>query len=91
MWKGAKTGLQRGKNGVGMGIETGFKRHKNGISPDLRIWNGVEWPFFAVPHLYSLFFAVPPLFSPVFDDFRQEWEKTSSENGGTGRKEKRSF
>ena len=68
--KGSRTGLERGKNGVGTGAKTGFKRHKNGISSDSTIWNGVERPFF----------AVPPLFSPVFDDFakygkkgRQKW------------------
>jgi len=48
---------------------------KNGISPNSTIWNGVERPFFAVPHLSTVFFAVPALFSPVLDDFRQKREK----------------
>ena len=84
VWKGAKTGLERGKkrvgtgkkrvgtgkkNGLGTGAETGFKRGKNGISPISTIWNGVERPFFAVPHLSTVFFAVPALFSPFLDDF----------------------
>ena len=88
--KGTRTGVERGKNGFGTGSITGWKRVKtglergqkwvlngiiNGISPDSTIWNGVEWPFFAVPHFSSLFFAVPPLFSPVFDDFFQKGEK----------------
>ena len=82
MWKGAKTGLERGKKRVGTGkngLERGQKLVlngiKNGISPNSTIWNGVERPFFAVPHLSSIFFAVPALFSPVFDDFRQKREK----------------
>ena len=35
----------------------------------------MERPFFAVPHLSTVFFAVPALFSPVLDDFRQKREK----------------
>ena len=35
----------------------------------------MERPFFAVPHLSTVFFAVPGLFSPVLDDFRQKREK----------------
>ena len=35
----------------------------------------VERPFFAVPHLSTVFFTVPALFSPVLDDFRQKREK----------------
>ena len=88
---GSRTGLERGKNGVGTGAKMGFKRYKNGISPDSTIWNGVERPSFAVPHLSSLCFALPPLFSPVFDDFRQKREKRSSENGGTGKERKAFF
>ena len=64
---------------VKMGLERGQKRVLNGIkigiSPDSTIWNGVERPFFAIPHLSSLFFTVSSLFSPVFDDFRQKQEK----------------
>ena len=84
VWKGVKTGLERGQKLVLNGI-------KKGISPDSRIWNGVERPFFAVPHLYSLLFACPPLFSPVFDDFRQKQGKRSSENRGTGKETKAFF
>ena len=73
---GTRIGKEKGKNGkkwgkkrVGMGSEMGFKRQKNGISPNSTIWNGVEWTFFAVPHLSCRFLAVPPRFSPVFHDF----------------------
>ena len=88
--KGTRTGVEKDKNGFGTGsrtdlegvktrLERGQKQvlngTKNGISPDSTIWNGMERLFFTVPHLSSLLFAVPPLFSPVFDDFRQKWEK----------------
>ena len=80
---GARTGVERGKNGFGTGSRTGLERgqklvfngNKNGISPNSTIWNDVERLFFVVPHLSSLFFSVPTLFSPVFDDFRQKQEK----------------
>ena len=92
MWKGARTGKKRGKKRVGTGAETGFKRQKNGISPNSTIWNGVERPFFAVPHLSTVFFAVPALFSPVLDDFRQKREKKGRQKmEERERKETRSF
>ena len=87
---GKKTGVERVKNGFGTGLKTGWNGKKNGlergqklvlngkkngISPNSTIWNGVERPFFAVPHLSTVFFAVPALFSPVLDDFRQKREK----------------
>ena len=84
VWKGVKMGLERGQKLVLNGI-------KNGISPDSTIWNGVQVPFFAVPHLSSLFFVVPALFSPVFDNFRQKQEKRSSKNGGMGKERKAFF
>ena len=59
---GSRTCLERGKNGVGMGGKWVLNSIKNGISPDSTIWNGVERPFFAVPHLSRLFFAVPLFF-----------------------------
>ena len=73
--KGARTGKKRGRKRVGTGSETGFKRQKNGISPNSTIWNGVERPFLAVPHLSCRFLAVPPRFSPAFHDFGQKREK----------------
>ena len=80
---GTRTGKERCKNGkkkqgkkrVGTGSKTGLKRQKNGISPNSTIWNSVERPFFAVPHLSCRFLAVPPRFSPVFHDFGQKREK----------------
>ena len=72
---GSRTSLERGIKRVGTGAKTGFKWEKNGISPNSTIWNDVEQPFSAVPHLPSLFFAVPSLFSPVFDDFHEKPEK----------------
>ena len=91
MWKGARTGKKRGKKRVGTGAENGFKREKNGISPNSTIWNGVERPFFAVPHLSTVIFAVPALFSPVLDDFRQKGKKGRQKMEERERKEKRSF
>ena len=70
-----KNGKKRGKKRVGTGSETGFKRQKKGISPNSTIWNGVERPFFAVPHLSCPFLPVPPRFSPLFCDFGQKREK----------------
>ena len=70
-----KNGKKRGKKRVGTGSEMGLKRQKNGISPNSTIWNGVERPFFTVPHLSYRFLAVPPRFSPVFHDFGQKREK----------------
>ena len=78
-----------------MGLEPGQKRVlngiKNGISPNSKIWNGKERPFFTVPHLSSRFLAVPPFFSPVFHDFGQKREKKVPKNGGTGKEKTRSF
>ena len=102
---GKKTGVERGKNGKKTGkkrVGTGKKRvgtgqklvlngKKTGISPNSTIWNGVERPFFAVPHLSTVFFAVPALFHTVLDDFRQKREKKVVKNGGTGKEETRSF
>ena len=79
--KGTRTGKKGqkrekgGKKRVGTGAETGFKRKKNGISPNSTIWNGVEQPFFGVPHLSCRFLAVPPRFSSGFHDFGQKREK----------------
>ena len=67
--------MERGKKRVGTGSKTGFKRQKNGISPNSTIWNGVERPFLAVPHLSCRFLAVPLRFSPIFHDFGQKREK----------------
>ena len=89
--KGQKRVWNGVKNGFGMGAKNGFKRPKKGISPNSTIWNGVERPFFAVPHLSTVFFAVPALFSPNLDDFRQKREKRSSKNGGTGKERTHSF
>ena len=50
-----KNGIGRGQERVLKGAKMDFKRGKNGISLDLTIWNGVERPFFAVPHLSSRF------------------------------------
>ena len=76
---GKRKGQERVFNGVKNGLERGPKRvlngKKNGISPNSTIWNGVEQPFFAVPHLSCRFLAVPPRFSPVFHDFGQKREK----------------
>ena len=96
---GTRTGKERGKNRkkwgkkwVGTGSETGFKRQKNEISPNSTVWNGMERPFFAVPHLSYRFLAVPPRFSPVFHDFGQKREKKRvPKNGGTGKEGTRSF
>ena len=76
-WNGVKNGLEQGQKRVLNGI-------KNGISSNSRIWNGEEWPFFAVPHLSSRFLAVPPLFSHVFHDFGQKWEKTGAQKWRNG-------
>ena len=91
-----KKGARTGKNWVKKGLERGPKRvlngNKNGISPNSTIWNGVERPFFAVPHLSCRFLAVPPRFSPVFHDFGQKREKKRvPKNGGTGKERTRSF
>ena len=51
----------------------------------------MEWPFFAVPHLSNPFFAVLPLFSPVFHDFGKKREKRVLKNGGTGKERKAFF
>ena len=67
--------MEREKNGLERGQKLVLNGKKNGISPNSTIWNGVERPFFAVPHLSTVFFAVPALFSPVLDDFRQKREK----------------
>ena len=77
--KGQEREKNRVKNGVKNGLEWGQKRvlngKKTGISPNSTVWNGVEQPFFAVPHLSCRFLAAPPRFSPVFHDFGQKREK----------------
>ena len=65
----------RVKNGLERGQKWVLNGQKNGISPNSTIWNGVERPFFAVPHLSCRFLAIPPRFSPVFHDFGQKREK----------------
>ena len=104
--KGTRTGVERGKNRFGTGSRTGLERGKklvergqklvlngikNRISPDSTIWNAVEWPFFAVPHLSSLFSPFQPFFHPFLTIFAKNGKKRSSKNRGTERKEKRSF
>ena len=84
VWNGVKTGLEQGQKLVLNGIKTG-------ILPDSTIWNGVERPFFAVPHLSSLFFAVPPLFHPFLTIFAQNGKKGRQKIEEQERKEKRSF
>ena len=49
----------------------------------------MERPFFAVPHLSTVFFAVPALFSPVLDDFRQKREKKVVKKWRNGKGKKR--
>ena len=90
---GTRTGKERGKNGKKNGVKNGLERgpkrvlngKKNGISPNSTIWNGVERPFFAVPHLSCRFLAVPPRFSPVFHDFGQKREKTGAQKWRNGK------
>ena len=89
MWKGARAGKKRGKKRVGTGAKTSFKQQKNGISQNSTIWKGVERPFFAVPHLSTVFFAVSALFSPVLDDFRQKREKKVVKKWRNGKGKKR--
>ena len=79
-----KTGLQRRYQRVLNGI-------KNGTSLDSTIWNGVEWLLFAVPHLFSLLFVVPPFFDPFLTSFVKKGEKRSLENRGTGKERKAFF
>ena len=99
MWKGAKTGLERGqervwngvKNGLERGAKTGFKRHKK---RNLARFNNLERRGTAVLRRstsFQPFFVVPTLFSPVFDDFCQNREKRSSKNRGTGKERKALF
>ena len=90
--KEARTGAERGKKGVWNGVETGakmgFKWHKK---QNLARFDNLKRRGTAVlcrSTSFQPFFAVPPLFSPVFDDFRQKWEKRSLENGGTGKERK---
>ena len=98
MWKGAKTGLERGKKRVGTGKKNGLERGQklvlngkiNGISPNSTIWNGVERPFFAVPHLSTVFSPFRPFFHPFLTIFAKNGKKRSSKNGGTG-KERNAF
>ena len=88
---GSRTSLERGKKRVGTGAKTGFKRHKK--------WNLAK--FYNLKRRgtavlrrstsFQHFFAVPALFSPVLDDFRQKREKRSLKNGGTGKERTRSF
>ena len=91
MWKGAKTGLERGKKRVGTGAKTGFKRQKNGISPNSTIWNGVERPFFSVPHLSTVFLPFQPFFQPFLTIFAKNGKKRWSKMEERERKETRSF
>ena len=89
---GTRTGKERGKNGkkrgkkrVGTGSETGFKWQKNGISPNSTIWNGVERPFLAVPHLSCRFLAVPPRFHPFFMILARNGKKTGAQKWRNGK------
>ena len=92
---GKERGQEREKNGARRALERGqewvLNGIINGISPDSTIWNGVERPFFAVSHLSSRFFAVPPLFSPVFHDCSKKGEKRVPKNGGMGKERKAFF
>ena len=88
---GSRMGLERGKKRVGMGAKTGFKRQKNGISPNYTLWNGVERPFFAVPHLSTVFLPFQPFLHPFLTIFAKNGKKRSSKNGGTGKERTRSF
>ena len=78
VWKGAKTALERGQKRVLNGI-------KNGILPNSRIWKGEERSRGLFPHLSGRFFAVPPLFSPVFHDFGQKGEKKGAKKWRNGK------
>ena len=104
--KGTRTGAERGKNGFGIGSRTVWKGVKNGlergqklvlngtknrISSDSTIWNTVERPFFAVPHLSSLFSPFQPFFHPFLMIFAKNGKKRSSKNRGTGKERKTSF
>ena len=82
--KGSRTGLERGQKQVLNGI-------KNGISPDSTIWNGVERPFFAVPHLSSLFLPFHPFFHPFLKIFAKKGKKGRQNMEERERKEERSF
>ena len=72
---GSRTGLERGKNVIGTGAKTGFKRYKK---RNLARLDNLERRGKAVLRCstsFQPFFAVPPLFSPVFDGFLQKREK----------------
>ena len=95
----AKRGLERDQERVWKGVQTGLeweqkrvlKGIKNGISPNSTIWNGVERPFFAVPHLSSLFSLFHPFFFPFFTIFEKNGIKRLSKNGGMGKERKAFF
>ena len=92
MWKGAKIGFEWGQERVWNGVKNGLERgqklvlngKKNRISPNSTIWNGVERPFFAVPHLSTIFLPFQPFFHPSLTIFAKKGKKRSSKNGGTG-------
>ena len=84
VWKGAKTGLEGSQERVWNGVKNGLERgqklvlngKKIGISPNSTIWNGVERPFFAVPHLSSVFFRpFQPFFHPFLTIFAKNGKK----------------
>ena len=85
---GSRTGLERGKNRVGTGTKTGFKWYKKRNLARLDNLERCGTAVLCCSTSFQPFFAVPPLFSPVFDDFRQKLEKGLSENGGTGKERK---
>ena len=92
MWKGAKTGLERGQERVWKGVKTGFK--KNGIKTESRqirqfgtAWNGRSSLF----HIFPAFFRRSTLFLSVFDDFTKHGKKGRQKMEERERKEKRSF
>ena len=72
---GSRTGLKRGKRQVGTGVKIGFKRHKTRNLAKFYNLERRETAVLCRSTSFQPFFAVPTLFSPVFDDFRQKGEK----------------
>ena len=79
MWKGAETGLERGKNGVGTGAKTDFKRHKK---TNLARFDNLEQRRTVVPCCstsFEPFLPFHPFFHPFLTIFAKNGKKVVRE------------